>query len=124
MKKKYRKLLASGIAVTAAGVIGAEALLQTSVSVQASAAMMPGIEQQIDEKISEEKPFRILEIVDNKIDAEIGYYVGGQEPFLKLYEYNLENEDGTVKTIRFSSVDEALSVLPSEKLRREFYRKC
>ena len=38
-------MAASGIAVALAGVLGVGALLQTSVSVQASSAMMPGIEE-------------------------------------------------------------------------------
>ena len=37
MRLKHKKLLISGIAVTVAGVLGVGALLQTSVSVQASA---------------------------------------------------------------------------------------
>ena len=41
MRLKHKKLLISGIAVTVAGVLGVGALLQTSVSVQASAEMMP-----------------------------------------------------------------------------------
>ena len=43
MKIRHKKLIASGIALSLAGVLGAGALLQTSVSVQASYAMMPGI---------------------------------------------------------------------------------
>ena len=45
MKIKHKKLVASGTAAALAGVLGIGALLQTSVSVQASSAMMPGIEQ-------------------------------------------------------------------------------
>ena len=45
MRLKHKKLFISGIAVTIAGVLGVGALLQTSVSVQASSAMMPGVEQ-------------------------------------------------------------------------------
>lgn len=45
MKIKHKKLAASGTAIVLAGVLGIGALLQTSVSVQASSVMMPGIEK-------------------------------------------------------------------------------
>lgn len=81
MKIKHKKVAASGIAVALAGVLGVGALLQTSVSVQASSAMMPGIEEIVSEA-SADKPFKILEIVDNTQDAEIGYYVSGRSHIL------------------------------------------
>ena len=49
MKIKHKKVAASGIAVALAGILGVGALLQTSVSVQASSAMMPGIEEIVSE---------------------------------------------------------------------------
>ena len=124
MKIRHKKLIASGIALSLAGVLGAGALLQTSVSVQASYAMMPGIEQ-IVKDTSEEKPFKILEIVDNTNEAEIGYYVSGQEPYVKLYKYTYKYKDKTTneektKTIQFSSLKEGLEKLPTETLRKEF----
>lgn len=124
MKIRHKKLIASGIALSLAGVLGAGALLQTSVSVQASYAMMPGIEQ-IVKDTSEEKPFKILEIVDNTNEAEIGYYVSGQEPYVKLYKYTYTYKDKTTneektKTIQFSSLKEGLEKLPTETLRKEF----
>lgn len=64
MKIRRKKILLSGIAVTVAGVLGVGALLQTSISVQASPAMMPGIEEIVNET-SKDEPFRILEIVDS-----------------------------------------------------------
>ena len=84
MKHKHRKLFISGTAVVAAGALGIGTLIQTSLSVQASVEMMPGIETIVDEN-SSEKPFRILELVSNSEDAELGYYVSGQEPSVKLY---------------------------------------
>ena len=117
MKIRHKKLIASGIALSLAGVLGAGALLQTSVSVQASYAMMPGIEQ-IVKDTSEEKPFKILEIVDNTSEAEIGYYVSGQEPYVKLYEY--QDSDGKEQSMKFQSLDEGLSKLPTLELRKEF----
>ena len=108
MKIRHKKLIASGIALSLAGVLGAGALLQTSVSVQASYAMMPGIEQ-IVKDTSEEKPFKILEIVDDTSEAEIGYYVSGQEPYVKLYEYKYTDSDGQEQTMKFQSLEEGLS---------------
>lgn len=119
MKISHKKLIASGIALSLAGVLGAGALLQTSVSVQASYAMMPGIEQ-IVKDTSEEKPFKILEIVDNTSEAEIGYYVSGQEPYVKLYEYTYKDSDGKEHTKKFQSLEEGLSKLPTSELRKEF----
>ena len=71
MRLKHKKFFISGIAVTVAGVLGVGALLQTSVSVQASSAMMPGVEQIVNDATAD-KPFRILEIVDKTNEAEIG----------------------------------------------------
>ena len=119
MKIRHKKLIASGIALSLAGVLGAGALLQTSVSVQASYAMMPGIEQ-IVKDTSEEKPFKILEIVDNTSEAEIGYYVSGQEPYVKLYEYKYTDSDEQEQTMKFQSLEEGLSKLPTSELRKEF----
>ena len=123
MKIKHKKVAASGIAVALAGVLGVGVLLQTSVSVQASSAMMPGIEEIVSEA-SADKPFKILEIVDNTQDAEIGYYVSGQEPYIKLYSYTYkykdENNTEQEETIHFQTLEEGLEKLPSDTLRKEF----
>ena len=118
-KIRHKKLIASGIAVTLAGVLGAGALLQTSVSVQASAEMMPGIEQIVSDT-SEDKPFKILEIVDSKDEAEIGYYVSGQEPYVKLYQYQYTDDKNQEHTITFDSLDEGLSKISDPVKRKEF----
>lgn len=119
MKFRRKRIGASVLAVILAGTIAAGSLTGRSVQVQASPEMMPGIETIVNET-SAEKPFRILEIVDEKKEAEIGYYVSGQEPFLKLYEYQTKDESGQEITVRFSSIEEGLAMLPTEKLRREF----
>lgn len=123
MKIRHKKLIASGIALSLAGVLGAGALLQTSVSVQASYAMMPGIEQ-IVKDTSEEKPFKILEIVDDTSEAEIGYYVSGQEPYVKLYEYTYKDSDSDSDskehTKKFQSLEEGLSQISDPVKRKEF----
>lgn len=119
MRIKHRKIFISGTAVVAAGVLGIGTLIQTSLSVQASAEMMPGIETIVDEN-SSEKPFRILELVNNSADAEIGYYVSGQEPYIKLYTWQYQDENGDTQTMHFSSLEEGLKKLPTAKLRQEF----
>lgn len=116
MRFRHKKIFISSVAVTVAGVLGVGALLHTSVSVQASSAMMPGIETIVSET-SQAEPFRILEIVDDTKDAEIGYYVSGQEPYIKLYEYT---PAGGSQPIHFSSLEEGLSQLPTRELRQEF----
>ena len=119
MRIKHRKIFISGTAVAAAGVLGIGTLIQTSLSVQASAEMMPGIETIVDEN-SSEKPFRILELVNKSTDAEIGYYVSGQEPYIKLYTWQYQDENGDTQTMHFSSLEEGLKKLPTAKLRQEF----
>lgn len=126
MKSHHKKLLISGTALTVAGILGIGALMQTSVSVQASAAMMPGIETIVNET-SKEEPFRILEIVDNRNEAEIGYYVSGQEPYFKLYKFPEEVEDdfsdesgNTTVYDNITSVQDILSRLMTTEQRRDF----
>ena len=119
MKHKHRKLLISGTAVVAAGALGIGTLIQTSLSVQASVEMMSGIETIVDEN-SSEKPFRILELLGNSTDAELGYYVSGQEPSVKLYTWQYQDSNGQLQTMHFSSLAEGLQKLPTAKLRQEF----
>lgn len=119
MRFRHKKLFISGIAVTVAGVLGVGSLIQTSISVQASAEMMPGIEQIIKDASSNNKSFRILEIVDDKSEAEIGYYISGQEPYVKLYQYTETTDEGE-DTISFSSLEDGLSKIKDPKTRKEF----
>ena len=122
MKIRHKKIVASGTAVALVGILGVGALLQSSISVQASPAMMPGIEQIVNDTTAE-KPFKILEIVDRKDEAEIGYYVSGQEPYVKLYSYTYkykENNEEKEETINFKTLEEGLKKLPTEELRKEF----
>lgn len=111
--------MASGTAVVLAGILGVGALLQSSVSVQASPAMMPGIEQIVNDTTAE-KPFKILEIVDDTSEAEIGYYVSGQEPYVKLYQYQYTDDKNQEHTITFDSLDEGLSKISDPVKRKEF----
>lgn len=122
MKTGTKKFLYTILAVVLALGLGIGAILLSMLNVQASTEMMPGIEQILDEK-SEETPFRILELVNNSADAEIGYYISGQEPYLSQYKYTPTNADGTKgETQTFSSVEEGLSVLPTKEKRQEFVK--
>ena len=80
MKTGTKKFLYTIFAVILALGLGIGAILLSMLNVQASTEMMPGIEQILDEK-SEETPFRILELVNNSADAEIGYYISGSHIF-------------------------------------------
>lgn len=119
MKIRHKKIVASGTAVALAGILGVGALFQSSISVQASPAMMPGIEQIVNDTTAE-KPFKILEIVDRKDEAEIGYYVSGQEPHVKLYQYQYTDDKNQAHTITFDSLDEGLSKISDPVKRKEF----
>lgn len=119
MKIRHKKIVASGTAVALAGILGVGALFQSSISVQASPAMMPGIEQIVNDTTAE-KPFKILEIVDRKDEAEIGYYVSGQEPYVKLYQYQYTDDKNQAHTITFDSLDEGLSKISDPVKRKEF----
>lgn len=119
MRLRRKKMIFSAVAVVTAAGVGISAVLSNVLKVQASSDMMPGIETVISNKSKE--PFRILELVNKSEDAELGYYVSGQEPYIKLYEYTPTNSDGTTGTpIQFSSLEDGLSKLPSAKLRKEF----
>lgn len=117
MKRKVKKRIVRGVCLTLAAVAAAGLFLQTTMSVQAAMAM-PGIETIVKDN-SEDKPFRILELVDNSADAEIGYYISGQEPYIKLYTYQYTDENGQTQSVHFKNLEEGLSRLP-EKERKEF----
>ena len=120
MKTGTKKVLYTFITVISALGLGIGAVLVSMLNVQASTEMMPGIEQILDEK-SEETPFRILELVNHSSDAEIGYYISGQEPYLTQYTYTQNATDGsTGESQTFSSVEEGLSVLPTKEERQKF----
>lgn len=117
MKRKVKKRIVRGVCLTLAAAAAAGLFLQTTMSVQAATAM-PGIETIVKDN-SEDKPFRILELVDNSADAEIGYYISGQEPYIKLYTYQYTDENGQTQSVHFKNLEEGLSRLP-EKERKEF----
>lgn len=117
MKRKVKKRIVRGVCLTLAAAAAAGLFLQTTMSVQAATAM-PGIETIVKDN-SEDKPFRILELVDNSADAEIGYYISRQEPYIKLYTYQYTDENGQTQSVHFKNLEEGLSRLP-EKERKEF----
>lgn len=114
MKSRTRKRMFRGAAAALACVAAAGIFLQTTISAEAAANSLPGIDIIVNGN-SSEKPFRILELVDKSENAEIGYYVSGQEPTVKLYTY-IDDEGNT---IHFSTFEEGLGQLPEEK-RKEF----
>mgnify|MGYP005890065221 CR=1 FL=1 len=117
MKRKVKKRIVRGVCLTLAAAAAAGLFLQTTMSVQAATAM-PGIETIVKDN-SEDKPLRILELVDNSADAEIGYYISRQEPYIKLYTYQYTDENGQTQSVHFKNLEEGLSRLP-EKERKEF----
>ena len=109
MKKKKRLFLLSGIVFVFAFIFLVTTFVQTMITVEAS-SMMPGIETIIGEN-SKEHPLRILEITEDEKKTELGYYVAGEEPYIKNYTY-----DG--KT--FSSLEEGLKAIANEEERKAF----
>ena len=119
-ERDIKKVLYPVSAVVVALGLGVGAILLSMLNVQASTEMMPGIEQILADK-SKETPFRILELVNDSADAEIGYYISGQEPYLTQCKYTPVKEDGTKgETQTFSSVEEGLSILPTKEERQKF----
>lgn len=53
-------------------------------------------------------------------EAEIGYYVSGQEPYVKLYQYQYTDDKNQAHTITFDSLDEGLSKISDPVKRKEF----
>ena len=103
MKRKVKKGIVRGVCLTLVAAAAAGLFLQTTMSVQAATAM-PGIETIVKDN-SEDKPFRILELVDNSADAEIGYYISGQEPYIKLYTYQYTDENGQTQSVHFKNLE-------------------
>ena len=65
-------------------------LWSDEIEVSAANNTLPGIEQLREEYISNTKTYRILEIVPEIESAELGYYIGGQEPFDLLYDEEIK----------------------------------
>ena len=85
-------------------------IFQSIAVVEASNVKMPGIETIINDT-SKKEPFQILEIVKQQDEEEIGYYIEGQEPFIRNYSYGNQT---------FSSLEEGLKFIEKESDRKEF----
>lgn len=85
----------------------------TDKTLEAEAALdtLPGMELLRDEVMNQEEPWRILEIVPDRQAAELGFYIGGQEPFECLWD----PESG-----RWISWKEKLASLPEREERYAF----
>ena len=70
MKLKHKKTFLSGVAVTLAGVLGIGALLQSGISVQASPAMMPGIEQIIKKTQKSAGMFPVRNLISSYMNTK------------------------------------------------------
>lgn len=85
LQKKYRS-----IAIGLAGIITVSVAIQgfylNSLTAEARQETLPGIEKLRNEFVDEEKTYRILEIQPNIAAAEVGFYIGGQEPFGSLLQ--------------------------------------
>ncbi len=74
--------LASVVCVNSvAGLWKGETLL-----VNAMGDTLPGVEELRNEYIYSTKTYKILEVVPDQALAEVGFYLGGEEPFLPLYD--------------------------------------
>ena len=113
MKHRTRKRILKGAAAALACAAAVGIFLQSTVSVQAAANSLPGIDIIVNGN-SSEKPFRILELTDNSENAEIGYYISGQEPSVKLYSSTYTDENGNTETLHFSTLEEGLKRLPEK----------
>ncbi len=86
--KKHPNFI-KGICLGLAGILAVTSVVafwSGKLKVNAAKNTLPGIEQLREDYISNTKTYRILEIVPEMSLAELGYYVGGQEPFAQLYD--------------------------------------
>lgn len=111
---RRKKIALSAAAAVMILVLTASLLIGSGLMVQASDQMMPGIETIIEEN-SQDKPLKLLEIVSDYKDAQLGYFVGGQEPYIRLYQ-KLTGQTGD----GFADLEDGLSQIQSAQERREF----
>ncbi len=106
--KAICSMLAGTLAVSSVVVFGGNEL-----EVSAAKNTLPGIEQLREDYINNTKTYRILEVVPELENAEIGYYIGGQEPFALLYD----KESGV-----YGTWQERLLELEEKAAREEFMK--
>ncbi len=82
MTQNHRKTLKKFIAfsLTAAVIAGAVGYYGEADVVNAQERTLPGIEQLVKETVDSGNTFHILEVVPSRVDASIGYLIGGEEP--------------------------------------------
>lgn len=106
MKKAGKSKFISTIAAVVAVAMAGTAILSHSVSVQA-AARFPGVDILIDQN-SPDKPFKVLEVVEDKAQASLGFYFKGNEPF------------GIDKDGHAMDFDEVLATFKSPEARQQY----
>lgn len=111
MTKKKKRLLSASVAVGLSAVMITSVLLNSIMVVLASDDMMPGIET-----IVNGKSMKILEITADDSQAELGAYVAGMEPWIRLYKEKVMDAGGDIAYVskNFSDLEEGLKSLPSE----------
>lgn len=116
MRNKVKDIGKKGIkavSLVLAGVLTVNAVTEMvdrhSIVAEAMQETLPGIEQIRTEYYGTDQVFRILEIAPSTDAAEIGFYVGGQEPFSEL-----KGNDGT-----WFTVQEKLSTFSTAAERKE-----
>ena len=115
MSEIWKKFIKT-VSMVLVGVLTVSAVMQyvekNSITVEAMQDTLPGIEQLRQEYAGSEEVFHILEIAPHVDAAEIGFYVGGQEPFSCLKD---EKNVGS-----WLSWQEKLATLSSKGKRLEF----
>lgn len=111
--QKMYKPMAIGLAGLVTVSVAARGFYLNSIKAQAGQETLPGIEKLRNEFIEEEKTYRILEIQPNVTAAEVGFYVGGQEPFDSL----LQDDNSWI------SWQEKLASLPTKEERENFMQQ-
>lgn len=91
MKKRHLKSnFIKGISLALAAILiiiaSAEFWKQDTLVVSAAEDSLPGIVQMRQEILSSGETYEILEIVPDMAGAEIGFYIGGEEPYNALYK--------------------------------------
>lgn len=120
MRNRWKETGKKGIkavSLVLAGVLTVNAVIELidrhSIVAEAMQETLPGIEQLRADYYGTDEVFRILEIAPATDAAEIGFYIGGQEPFSEL-----KGNDG-----KWLTVQEKLSTFSTETERKECMAK-
>lgn len=113
MMKKVYKPIAMGLAVILAVSIIGQVFSKNALTVEAKQDTLPGIEKLRNEFITTSETYRILEIQPNISAAEVGFYIGGQEPFQGLLDENNHWVTWQDKLASFRTSQERLAFMQS-----------